>query len=283
MPGALHLDQVAVPEEAGDEARTRATEQGARRVALHALSAIDHRDPVAHRQRLLLIVGDVDERGTGLLLDALQLGLHLAPDLLVERAERLVQQQDRRRERERPGKRDPLLLAAAQRHHVAVLGAGEADEREQIRHPLPHLRLRPPAHPEAVAHVLLDVHVREHRVALEDHADVAFPRRHSRDVPAVDHHTSGIRRLQPRNHPQHRGLAGAARTEKCEELSSVHIEGEVAGGDGVAEALVEGVEPEDGFGHRDGGRRGVGTRPRRVARRQRCFQFCASSNDCAAR
>ena len=253
----------------------RAAEEGARRVALHALAAIDHRDPVTHRQRLLLIVGDVDERGAGLLLDALQLCLHLAPDLLVERAERLVQQQDRRCERERPGEGDPLLLAAAQGHDVAVLGSGEADECEQLRHPLAHLRLRPPAHPEAVAHVLLDVHVREHRVALEDHPDVAFPRRHPRDVPAVDHDASRVRRLQTGDHPQHRRLAGAARTEKGEELAGLHVEGEVARGDGVAEALVEGVEPEDGFGHRDG--------PGAGARRQRLFQSCASSNACAAR
>ena len=44
------------------------------------------------------------------------------------------------------------------------------------------------------------------------------------------------------------------------------------------------IVAEDGFGHRDGAGEGLGAaRARRVARRQRCFQFCASSNDCAAR
>lgn len=201
--------------------------------------------------REFLIVGDVDERGAGLLLNALELGLHLAPNLFVERAERLVEQQDRRCERERPGEGDTLLLAATQRHDVSAFGAGEADESEQLGHAQAHLGLRSPAHSQPVAHVLLDVHVRKHRVALENHPDVAFPWRHVGDVPAVDHDASGVRRLQPRDHPQHGRLAGAARAEKREELAGVHVEGEVAGGDGVAETLVERVEPEDGFGHRD--------------------------------
>jgi len=48
-----------------------------------------HRDPVGHRQRLLLVVGDVDERDADLALDPLQLDLHLLAQLQVQRAERL--------------------------------------------------------------------------------------------------------------------------------------------------------------------------------------------------
>ena len=51
-------------------------------------------DPVPHRQRLLLVVGDEDERRAGALLDPLELDLHLLAELLVQGAEGLVEEQD---------------------------------------------------------------------------------------------------------------------------------------------------------------------------------------------
>jgi hypothetical protein len=50
-------------------------------------------DQVAHRQRLLLVVGHVDERDPDLLLEGLELELHLLAQLQVEGAERLVEQE----------------------------------------------------------------------------------------------------------------------------------------------------------------------------------------------
>ena len=55
---------------------------------------------------------DVDERRAELVLDALQLELHLLAQLHVERAERLVEQQRGGPVDERARERDPLLLAA---------------------------------------------------------------------------------------------------------------------------------------------------------------------------
>ena len=54
---------------------------------------VEDRDPVRHRQRLLLVVRDVDEGDPHVRLDRLQLHLHLLAELQVERAERLVQEQ----------------------------------------------------------------------------------------------------------------------------------------------------------------------------------------------
>ena len=50
-----------------------------------------------------------------------QLHLHLFPQILVERAQRLVQQQHHRPDGKRPGDSDALLLPAAQLRRVAVL------------------------------------------------------------------------------------------------------------------------------------------------------------------
>ena len=56
-------------------------------------AVVEDRDPVAHGQRLLLVVGDEHEGDADLALDLLQLDLHLPAQLEVERAERLVEQQ----------------------------------------------------------------------------------------------------------------------------------------------------------------------------------------------
>ena len=53
-----------------------------------------------------------EERDPDLALDALELDLELAAELRVERAERLVEEEDRGRQDERTRERDALLLAA---------------------------------------------------------------------------------------------------------------------------------------------------------------------------
>ena len=75
-------------------------------------------------------MGHVDERDPDLLLDRLQLDLHLLAELQVEGAERLVEEQDPRPVHERPGEGDPLALAARQLAGLAPLVALEADHPE---------------------------------------------------------------------------------------------------------------------------------------------------------
>ena len=50
-------------------------------------------DAVAHRQRFLLVVRDVEEGDVELLLIAADLDLHLGPELAIEIGERLVEKQ----------------------------------------------------------------------------------------------------------------------------------------------------------------------------------------------
>ena len=50
------------------------------------LARVHDRDPVAHRERLFLVVGHVHERDADLGLDALELDLELAAELEVEGA-----------------------------------------------------------------------------------------------------------------------------------------------------------------------------------------------------
>ena len=84
--------------------------------------AHDH-DPVGQRERLLLVVGDVDRGDPELALDRPDLLAQDDPDLGVERRQRLVEEQDLRLDGERAGERDALLLAARQLPRVAVAAA----------------------------------------------------------------------------------------------------------------------------------------------------------------
>ena len=54
------------------------------------------------------------------------------PHARVERGERLVEQQQPGRGRERARERDALLLAAGKLHRIFGFLIGEADEREQL-------------------------------------------------------------------------------------------------------------------------------------------------------
>ena len=81
-----------------------------------------------------------------------QLGAHPR----VERAERLVEQQHLGLDRERPGERHALALAAGELRRIAVDQPLELDQREQLVHALLDLGLRPLADREAEGDVVAD-------------------------------------------------------------------------------------------------------------------------------
>ena len=124
-PDDLGLDDVRRADEAGDEPRRRALVDVFGVADLLDVPVRHHREAVAHHERLLLVVRDVDERDADLALDAHQLELHLLAELEVERAERLVEQQHRGFVDERPRQRDALLLAAGELAGPALVVALE--------------------------------------------------------------------------------------------------------------------------------------------------------------
>ena len=71
-------------------------------------------DPIAERERLLLVVGHEQGRRADADLDAPDLLAQLAADLGVERRERFVEQEDLGLDRQRASQRDALLLAAGE-------------------------------------------------------------------------------------------------------------------------------------------------------------------------
>jgi hypothetical protein len=74
---------------------------------------IHDRDSVRHRERLFLIVRDIDRGDSEIPLKRSQLKHHLLPQPSVKSAERLVKKENAWLEDERACECDPLLLAAA--------------------------------------------------------------------------------------------------------------------------------------------------------------------------
>ena len=108
------------------------------------LAGMHDRDPVAHRERLFLVVGHVHEGDPDLVLDALELDLELAAQLEVEGTERLVEEQHVRSVDQGPREGDPLLLPARQLVGPPTLVAAEMDELERLADPLRRSPAWPP-------------------------------------------------------------------------------------------------------------------------------------------
>ena len=135
------FEHVRDADEAGHELRRGPLVDLDRRPHLVDAAVAEDGDAVAHRQRLVLVVRHVDERDADVLLDALQLDLHLLAELEVEGAERLVEQQHARTVDERARERDALALAARELRRLAraELAAGE-----RSRAPPPRALAAPP-------------------------------------------------------------------------------------------------------------------------------------------
>ena len=108
---------------------------------------VEDGEAIGHRERLLLIVRHVDERDPDLALDRLELDLHLLPELEVERAERLVEQQYPRPVHDRARERDALPLPAGELRRLAVAVASEPDHLERLGGATRRARLSSPSSP----------------------------------------------------------------------------------------------------------------------------------------
>ena len=175
---------------------------------------------------------------------SLDLDLHVEPQPLVERAERLVEQQHGGLHRQRACHRHPLLLAAGELSWQAVTQGGEAHHVEKARDRPAHLRARNAAGLQAVGDVLGDRHVRKQRVALEYDAHVAGIRGQVIDRLAVDPHRAGRRPDEAGHHAEQRGLAAARGTEQGHDLAGAYGQRDVGDGGDGAVAMGDGVDIE---------------------------------------
>ena len=106
-----------------------------RRADLADRAVAQHDDAVGERQRLLLVVRDVDRRRAERLVDAADLRPHLEPQLRVEVGERLVHQHQRRLDDDGAGDGDALLLPARKLAGQLVLLTLQTDQRDGLVDP----------------------------------------------------------------------------------------------------------------------------------------------------
>src|ERR1700730_1388205 len=180
-----------------------------------------HRYPVGEIDRLLHVVSDEDHGLRRALPDGDQLGLHEAAGLRVERAERLVHQQNLWIYRERAGERGALLHPARKLRRIGVLEAAKPDEIDEALRPRFAARARQAGTLEAVEHVRPHGLPREQGKVLEHDAAVGARRD---DRIAVDENPPALDRQEAADQIKQGGLAAARRTEQRHELARTHFE-----------------------------------------------------------
>ena len=166
---------------------------------------------------------DEDERDADLLLDVFELLLHLLAQLQVERAERLIEQQHARLVDERAGDGDALLLAAGKLGHVAVSVVLKAHKAQHTHDLLLDDVLRLFLERQAEGDVVVNVHVGEESVLLEDGVDLALVGRDADDVLAVEEYLALARLQKAAENAQKRRLAAARGAEQRDELIFVNV------------------------------------------------------------
>ena len=132
-----------------------------------------------------------------LLVEAAQPGAQFLAHAGVEGAEGLVEQQHLGLDRQGPGERHALALAARELAGVAVGEAVELHQGEQVVHPLADLVLRALADAEAEGDVVADGHVLEGGIVLEHEAHPAIAYGHVGGVLSGDLDATAVGGLEP--------------------------------------------------------------------------------------
>ena len=238
-PGPVHRphdahEPVVLPDELGDEGVLRLFVQHRRGGELLDRPIVEDRDAVRHGEGLALVVGDVDDGDPDALVDMLELVLHVLAELAVERPQRLVHQHEARLVDERPGHRHPLLLPARELSGTALLEAGELHHLQRLADLARDLRLSDLTALQGKREILLDRHVREERIVLEHHPDVAPVRRSAFQRSARKLDVAVGHGLEPGEHEKGRGLARPGGTEQGEKLAVGDVQIQVPDDEGLA-------------------------------------------------
>ena len=200
------------------------------RVLGEVAALLQDRDPVAHLDRLVDVVGDEEDRLPDLGLQAEELVLEALAVDRVDRAEGLVHQHHRRVGGEGPGDADPLLLSAGELAREAVAEVRiEPDQVEQLADALVGALPVPAEQLRDRGDVLGDRPVREQADLLDHVADL--PAQLGRV--AVAHGVVADQDValgdldRPVGHPHRGGLPAARWADQDADLAGRHVQGEM--------------------------------------------------------
>lgn len=197
----------------------------------------DH-DPVGERQRLLLIVRDIDDRARKLPPQLQQLLTQRQACRGVERGYRLVEEDDLRLERERPRQRHALALSAGETGRERTVQAVQPETAQETVRALVRLRAQLRVKAQGVANILAHGHILKEGIVLKHQSHAAPLGRQARDVRAVFQNAPGVGRFQPREDSQERRLAAAGGPQHGEKFAARHVKADVVEHGRAGEPLV---------------------------------------------
>ena len=254
-PGDLGIEERHGADEIRDECGRGLAINVLRRADLLDHALVHHHDAVGHRERFFLVVRHHDGGHAEPALQRLDLVAQAQPHARIERGERLVEQQQAGRGRERARERDALLLAAGELHRIFLALLRQADQRQQFGDARLDRDARLALIDEAVADIRRDTQVRKQRVGLEHDAEIARGRRQVRDVAPGDLDHALVLRIEAGDRAQQRGLAAAGRPEEADEVALLHVERDVLERGELAEAFRQVADAQKRRGRRaDAGR-----------------------------
>ena len=203
----------------------------------------EHEDPGAQGAEILHLVGHVEHRHGGLLLEPPQLPSKAAAQGPVQGAEGLVQQEELRLRRQGPGQGHPLSLSPRKLGGVAPLQALQMDPGEPFRRPAPRI----PSSGDPEGHVLQGGQVGEEGQVLEAQPHLPIPGGHEDPpIPLEEHpvpqtHEASSGAVEPRQPPEGGGLPRPAGAEEHPHLPA-QLQGHVQG-EGPQGVLQVGLKP----------------------------------------
>ena len=202
-------------------------------------------DPVGDRERLGLVVGDVDRGLAGPPLEVEDRVLERVAQVPVERRQRLVEQQHARVGRQDAGQRDPLLLPAGQLGRQPRAVARQLDQREHLVDARRRIAVLPAPLTDS-PNATLSATDRCGKSAGVWKTNPMFRFRGGRQVTSWSskYDPAAARLDEPGDHPQRRRLAAAGRSEQRDELAVGDVQVEPVDGDGLAVVLRD--RGEDG-------------------------------------
>ncbi len=248
MDGAVFdatAEEIDLTEEIHHEFGLRRVEDFVRRADLLDAAFVHHDDAVGQFQCLFLIVRDENASYVNFVVQAAEPASQLLTHFGVERAERLVEQQDFRLDGKGAGQGDALSLAAGKLMRIARGVGVELDELQKLIHFLAdegaRRALAARADFQTEGDVVEDGHVTEERIVLEDESDFSIADAAPCDVLVVKKDRSAVRvgLFKSGDNAQERRLSGAGRAEKGHKLAGVDGQAHVVQGDERSETLID--------------------------------------------
>ena len=191
---------------------------------------IHHDDPVAEGKGLLLVMGHVEKRHPEPALEILELDLHVAAHLEVERPQRLVQKKEPGLVDECTGQSHALLLSAGELVWEPLEHRAHVDLGQCVADPSCDLLGREPSELQAECDVVENREVRKQRVVLEDRIDGTPVRELPQQGAAIHLQRAFGDGFEAADHPEDRRLPAAGRTENGDETVARQIEIDAAHG-----------------------------------------------------